>query len=63
MADHFEADEWRRINEALSAEPARYGSPERTENSVLIGSFNIRKLGNPANRTDDDWEFLARVCA
>lgn len=63
MADHFEVDEWRRISERLSAEPARYGFPERTESSVLIGSFNIRKLGNPENRTDGDWEFLARVCA
>ena len=63
MADHFDADEWDRINATLSADPARYRFPERTDGSVLIGSFNIRKLGDPANRTDEDWEFLARVCA
>ena len=63
MADHFESDEWRRINETLSGDPVRYGFPERIGGSVLIGSFNIRKLGDPENRTDGDWEFLARVCA
>ncbi|WP_419946103.1 hypothetical protein [Candidatus Poriferisodalis sp.] len=63
MANRFEPDEWRQINETLSGDPARYGFPQRTDGSVLVGSFNIRKLGDPENRTDGDWEFLARVCA
>ncbi len=63
MAKHFEPGEWERINAALDEDPGRYGFPERAAGSVLLGSFNIRKLGDPDNRTDGDWKFLARVCA
>lgn len=63
MADHFDLGEWQRINGRLDEAPDRYGFPERRDGSVLLGSFNIRKLGDPDNRTDGDWEFLARTCA
>ena len=63
MADHFDPEEWQSINERLDGAPERYGFPERREGSALLGSFNIRKLGDPDNRTDGDWEFLARTCA
>ena len=63
MADHFDPEEWQRINERLDEAPERYGFPERRDGSVLLGSFNIRKLGDPDNRSDGDWEFLARTCA
>lgn len=63
MPGHFTADEWRLINTKLDATPERFGFPTRREGSVLLGSFNIRKLGNPDNRTEDEWAFLARVCA
>ena len=29
---------------------------------MLIGSFNIRKLGSARSRNSDTWEFLADVC-
>ena len=29
---------------------------------MLIGSFNIRKLGSSRSRNSDTWEFLADVC-
>lgn len=63
MADHFDPDQWELINNKLDEDPERYGFPQRREGSVLLGSFNIRKLGDPTNRTDGDWEFLARICA
>ena len=63
MADHFDPEQWRRINGRLDEAPERYGFPERRDGSVLLGSFNIRKLGDPEKRTDGEWEFLARVCA
>lgn len=63
MADHFDLGEWQCINERLDEAPDRYGFPERRDGSALLGSFNIRKLGDPDNRTDGDWEFLARTCA
>ena len=59
----FDPGEWRRINATLDEDPDRYGFPQRRDGSVLLGSFNIRKLGDPANRSDGDWEFLARTCA
>lgn len=63
MADHFDLEEWQRINGRLDEAPDRYGFPERRDGSVLLGSFNIRKLGDPEKRTDGEWEFLARICA
>ena len=63
MADHFDLGEWQRINERLDEAPERYGFPERRDGSALLGSFNIRKLGDPDKRTDGEWEFLARTCA
>ena len=63
MSKRFAPDEWERINAELDKNPDEYGFPARISGSVLLGSFNIRKLGDPANRSDGDWEFLARVCA
>ncbi len=63
MTNRFDQDEWKRINETLDREPERYGFPARRDGSVLLGSFNIRKLGDPGNRTDDEWRFLAKICA
>lgn len=63
MADHLDPEDWQRINGRLDEAPDRFGFPERRDGSVLLGSFNIRKLGDPDNRTDGEWEFLARICA
>ena len=46
----------------MEADPERYGLPRREYGSVLIGSFNIRKLGSARSRNSDTWEFLADVC-
>ena len=42
--------------------PEWYGLPQREYGSVLIGSFNIRKLGSARSRNSDTWKFLADVC-
>jgi len=62
MAEPFCATEWQAINKALAADPAGYGLPERVPGSLLLGSFNIRKLGNPQNRDGYTWQFLAEIC-
>ena len=36
--------------------------PQREYGSVLLGSFNVRKLGSSRSRNADTWEFLADVC-
>jgi len=61
-ASQFTSEEWKRINEELDKDQAKYGLPEREYGSVLLGSFNIRKLGSSRSRSPDAWEFLARVC-
>ena len=59
----FTITEWNRIEQALAAEPGRFGFPERVYGSTLIGSFNVRKLGAARARTRRTWAFLARICA
>jgi len=62
MAREFTKQEWRRIQDALDQDPDRFGFPKRVYGSVLLGSFNIRKLGAVARRDQHTWEFLAHVC-
>ena len=58
----FTYKEWKKIWERLEADPARYGLPDRVYGSVMLTSFNIRKLGSATSRNNDTWEFLAHVC-
>ena len=62
MATQFSSAEWDLIKAKLRADPERYGLPQREYGSVLLGSFNIRKMGNTRNRSADTWEFLADIC-
>ena len=58
----FTVAEWKRIDEELTANPGKYGFPDRVYGSVLMGSFNVRKLGASDGRNKRTWEFLARIC-
>ena len=62
MATQFTSAEWKTIRETLDANRSKYGLPEREYGSVLLGSFNIRKLGSSRSRSQATWEFLAEVC-
>ena len=62
MATQFTSAEWKAIRQTLDADRPKYGLPEREYGSVLLGSFNIRKLGSSRRRNADTWEFLAEVC-
>ena len=62
MATQFTSSEWKAVRATLDANPAKYGLPQREYGSVLLGSFNIRKLGSSRSRSPDTWEFLAEVC-
>ena len=62
MARQFTSADWKLIRARLDEDPARYGMPQREYGSVLLGSFNIRKLGSSRSRSPDTWEFLADVC-
>ena len=62
MATQFTSAEWKTIRETLDADRGKYGLPEREYGSVLLGSFNIRKLGSSRSRNAGTWDFLAEVC-
>ena len=62
MAKQFTSADWQLIRARLDEDPQRYGLPRREYGSVLLGSFNIRKLGSARSRSPDTWEFLATVC-
>lgn len=61
-AKQFTKGEWKAIKKALDKAPERFGLPRREYGSVLLASFNIRKLGSSRGRSQDTWEFLAYVC-
>ncbi|WP_203292181.1 hypothetical protein [Maricaulis parjimensis] len=56
----FTAAEWTRINALLDSDPARYGFPARRDDSVILSSFNIRKLGTLSTKSDGAFRLLAR---
>ena len=65
----FTAAEWRKIRRTLATDPAEFGLPERIYGSLVVASFNIRKLGTlqthssgTAGRDDRTMQFLADVC-
>ncbi|NJK54125.1 MAG: endonuclease/exonuclease/phosphatase [Leptolyngbyaceae cyanobacterium SU_3_3] len=55
-------NEWDKINQLLATEPYKYGLPKREYGSVVLASFNIRKLGARKQRSEATWKFLAQVC-
>ena len=61
-ARSYSDKDWDKIMETLQATEGQFGLPERVYGSVVLGSFNIRKLGAPKNRNQRTWEFLAHVC-
>lgn len=61
-AKPFDKSEWGQIRKLLHERPDKYGLPRSEYGSVLVGSFNIRKLGDPGKRDDETWKFLADVC-
>jgi len=63
MAQSYSADRWRKINEELAGNPAEYGLPERRDDSIVLASFNIRKLGKVTGKSKNAREFLARFCS
>ena len=56
MAKQFTSKEWDLINARLEADPERYGLPQREYGSVLLGFFNIRKLGSSRSWSPDTWD-------
>lgn len=63
MGSSFSAAEWDTIEAELDGDESRYGLPEGgREGSLVLSSFNIRKLGKIEGRTRE-LRFLAKFCA
>ena len=68
MASEFTKAEWGRIRKELHADPEKYGLPKRVYGTVVVASFNIRKLGklkvgkSTSGRDDATMKFLADTC-
>ena len=63
MAGRFKVAEWDKIISELNRDPEFYGLPEGgREASLVLASFNIRKLGSSKNR-EREIDFLATFCA
>ena len=65
----FTTAEWKKIRALFDTDAERFGLPQRRDESVLLASFNIRKLGGlldskkkPA-RSREAWRFLGEVCS
>ncbi len=63
----YTAAEWTRIRKTLADDPISFGLPERVYGSIVLGSFNIRKLGRLQTGKTHDRDpkvmaFLADVC-
>ncbi len=57
----FNDSEWQAINAIFNKSADDFGLPERRDDSVVIGSFNIRKLGAIKARPDRYWDFLKSI--
>lgn len=63
MAAKFTVSEWRKIDALFHQSGLEFGLPERRPDSIVIGTFNIRKLGAVAKRSAQSWQFLRNVIA
>ncbi len=58
---HFTSAEWLSIMARPETDLERYGPLQREYDSILLGSFNIRRLGSSRSRSADTWELLADI--
>ena len=59
----FTKSEWDRINRLLDTRGDEFGFPRRRDDSVVLASFNIRKIGQKKNKSAGAWHLLRRFCA
>lgn len=57
----FTNTEWQKISTLFDQSANDYGLPVRRQNSVVIGTFNIRKLGAINKRSPQSWELLKGI--
>lgn len=68
MTNPFSDADWGQIFAQIDQDPVLYGLPQRRNGSIVLMSWNIRKLGafedqGVRNRTDGAFDLIVRVCA
>ena len=58
MSSRFDEEQWSKIRATLDKDPTLYGIPQREYGSVVLASFNIRKLGAIDKRRQETWVVL-----
>ncbi len=61
MASHFTTAEWSKISSRFQQHAGDFDLPEKLDDTILIASFNIRKLGAVKKRTKQSWTFLKNI--
>lgn len=61
MAQSFTATQWTKIHDLFDERAEDFGLPRRRQKSVVLASFNIRKLGSTKKKSAGAWEFFKKV--
>ena len=61
MAKSFSADQWQKIHSFAEKEAVKFGLPKKRRKSVVLGSFNIRKLGGISKKSAGAWDFFTMI--
>ncbi len=61
MAKTFSVAEWRKIHDLMKQGGEDFGLPKRSRGSVVMGSFNIRKLGARDRKSAGAWTMLSMI--
>lgn len=59
----FSTSEWNKIESLADTKAEKFGLPKRRNKSVVLATFNIRKLGKKKKRSSQAWKFLVRACS
>ena len=63
MASRFSDSEWQKIIQLFENSAEDFGLPKRRNKSVVMGTFNIRKLGEVGKRSSQSWQLLKESIA
>ncbi len=62
MAKSFSPAEWNQVLTLARTRGEDFGLPERRTDSVVLGSFNVRKLGAVKKKSAGAWQMLSLIC-
>jgi hypothetical protein len=63
MPNRFTDSQWITITQQISSRTERYGLPRRRRDSVVIGSFNIRRFGSPLGRSPQALDLITEIAS